>query len=60
MENGNAGTGGEAKPRTRVLPSGMALAELRTAKQEAIPETTDIGNPDILCEFFDTRQVHGA
>ena len=45
--------GGKAKG----LPSGVALSDLVPVKAEPIPPTHDSGNPEILCEFFDTRQV---
>lgn len=43
--------------RGRGLPAGIQLSDLLAAKAEAVPGTHDTGNPRILCEFFDTRQV---
>ena len=49
----SAAEGGKAKG----LPAGVALGDLVPAKTEPIPATHDAGNPEVLCEFFDTRQV---
>lgn len=43
--------------KARGLPSGMLLQDLVASKTEAIPPTHDDGNPDVGCEFFETRQV---
>lgn len=48
-----AGDGGKA----RGLPSGVHLSDLVPTKTEPIPATHDEGNPEMQCEFFDTRQV---
>ena len=48
---------GEGGGKAKGLPSGVQLADLLMAKVEAIPATHDAGNPEIACEFFDTRQV---
>ena len=39
------------------LPAGMIITELVAEHVEAIPPTSDEGNPTIESEFFDTRQV---
>jgi len=46
--------------RGRGLPAGIQLGDLLPAKTEAVPGTHDTGNPRLLCEFFDTRQVRAA
>lgn len=43
--------------KARGLPSGVLLQDLVASKTEAIPPTHDDGNPDVGCEFFETRQV---
>ena len=43
--------------KARGLPSGVLLQDLVASKTEAIPPTHDDGNPDLGCEFFETRQV---
>jgi hypothetical protein len=48
-----SGEGGKGKG----LPNGVHLSDLVPTKTEAIPPTTDAGNPEMLCEIFDTRQV---
>ena len=37
----------------------MLLQDLVPSKTEAIPPTHDDGNPEVGCEFFETRQVLG-
>jgi hypothetical protein len=51
---------GEGGGKAKGLPSGVALADLVPAKVEAIPATHDAGNPELGCEFFETRQVRGG
>ena len=46
--------------KARGLPSGVFLQDLVASKTEAIPPTHDDGNPDIGCEFFETRQVQAS
>lgn len=48
-----AGEGGKA----RGLPSGVHLSDLMPTKTEPIGPTHDEGNPEMHCEFFDTRQA---
>ena len=43
--------------KARGLPSGVLLQDLVPSKTEAIPPTHDDGNPEVGCEFFETRQV---
>ena len=45
--------------KARGLPSGVLLQDLVPSKTEAIPPTHDDGNPEVGCEFFETRQVLG-
>ncbi len=49
---------GEGKARG--LPSGVHLADLVPTKTEPIVATHDEGNPEMHCEFFDTRQVRST
>ncbi|BDA47644.1 probable histone acetyltransferase HAC1 [Coccomyxa sp. Obi] len=48
-----AGEGGKA----RGMPSGVHLSDLVPTKTEPIGPTHDEGNPEMQCEFFDTRQA---
>ena len=48
-----AGEGGKAKG----LPNGVHLSDLVPVKTDPIPPTNDVGNPEMQCEIFDTRQV---
>ncbi len=41
----------------RGLPSGVLLHDLVASKTAPIPPTHDEGNPELGCEFFETRQV---
>lgn len=43
---------------TGCLPAGIQLGDLVVDHVEAIPATSDSGNPDMESEFFDTRQVN--
>ena len=48
---------GEGGGKAKGLPSGVQLGDLLAAKVEPIPATHDAGNPELSCEFFETRQV---